>query len=91
MSLRLRTDVTTCETDDGLVLLDARSGRYWQLNATGAAILRASLNGATPQQIAARLATRQPVTTEQATRDVQALIEQLEQARLVEAEPRSAS
>jgi hypothetical protein len=32
MPLRLRPDIATADTDDGLVLLDERTGRYWQLN-----------------------------------------------------------
>jgi Coenzyme PQQ synthesis protein D (PqqD) len=41
MNLRLRADVSTVETDDGLVLLDERSGKYYRLNSSGAVVLRA--------------------------------------------------
>ncbi|HEV7451226.1 MAG TPA: hypothetical protein VGO16_07530 [Pseudonocardiaceae bacterium] len=37
MTLQLRADVSTADTDDGLVLLDERAGRYWQLNYQQAA------------------------------------------------------
>ncbi|MFJ8648634.1 lasso peptide biosynthesis PqqD family chaperone [Streptomyces sp. NPDC093546] len=84
MTLRLCRDVTTCDTDDGLVLLDGRRGRYWQLNTTGAAILRALLGGARPEQVAEQLARRQPVTPEQAAADIDDLIGRLSHARLVE-------
>lgn len=33
MPLRLRPDIATANTDDGLILLDERTGRYWQLSA----------------------------------------------------------
>lgn len=39
--------VTACATEDGMVLLDERIGRYWQLNITGAAVVAALLDGAT--------------------------------------------
>ncbi|MET9431764.1 MULTISPECIES: lasso peptide biosynthesis PqqD family chaperone [unclassified Streptomyces] len=84
MSLRLCGDVTACDTDDGLVLLDGRRGRYWQLNTTGAAILRALLGGARPEQVAEQLARKQPVAPEQAAADIEDLIARLTGARLIE-------
>ncbi|MFB8034006.1 lasso peptide biosynthesis PqqD family chaperone [Streptomyces sp. NPDC056004] len=60
-----------------MVLLDERDGRYWQLNATGATVLQALLDGATPQQVAERLAAARPVTSERAAADVAALIDHL--------------
>ncbi|MFG3242844.1 MULTISPECIES: lasso peptide biosynthesis PqqD family chaperone [unclassified Streptomyces] len=81
---QLRTDVACCPTEDGMVLLDERSGRYWQLNATGATVLQALLDGASPQQVAARLTAARPVTAEQATADVTSLLDHLTRASLVE-------
>ncbi|MFI9723909.1 lasso peptide biosynthesis PqqD family chaperone [Streptomyces sp. NPDC052396] len=80
---RLHADVNACITDDGMVLLDERNGRYWQLNGTGALVIQALLDGATPEQIAERLAATRPVTREQATADVTAVIEHLTRERLV--------
>jgi hypothetical protein len=60
VSHHLRADVTYCDTEDGLVLLDGRRGRYWQLNTTGATVLRALLDGATPQNIARQLSQTSP-------------------------------
>ncbi|MFE7114042.1 lasso peptide biosynthesis PqqD family chaperone [Streptomyces sp. NPDC057654] len=80
---QLRTDVACCPTEDGMVLLDERDGRYWQLNATGATIVQALLKGATPQQIADGLATARPVTMERAHADVTALIDHLTRTGLV--------
>jgi hypothetical protein len=84
MTVRLRADVSTTDTDDGLVLLDERAGRYWQLNPTGALVLRLLLDGVTPHQIAQNLADRHPVSTEQAAADVAALLERLHTAGLVD-------
>jgi len=86
MTVRLRTEVSTADTDDGLVLLDERAGRYWQLNPTGALVLRLLLDGVTPQRAAQTLADRHPVSTEQAAADVAALLERLHTAGLIDRE-----
>ncbi|GAA1912779.1 lasso peptide biosynthesis PqqD family chaperone [Streptantibioticus ferralitis] len=82
---RLRSDVTACPTDDGMVLLDERRGCYWQLNGTGALVVQALLDGATPQQVADQLARTRPVSQERAAADVAALVDQLTRAKLVTA------
>lgn len=84
MSLRLRPDVTTTDTDDGLVLLDERTGRYWQLNTTGAVVLRALLEDHRTERIAQDLAARYHVDIGQAHHDITALTEHLHAAKLVE-------
>ena len=88
MTVQLRADVSTADTDDGLVLLDERAGRYWQLNPTGALVLRLLLDGAVPHQIAQTLADRHPVSTPRAAADVAALLEHLHTAGLVTDHPR---
>jgi hypothetical protein len=80
---RLRAHVSACPTEDGMVLLDERTGRYWQLNATGATVVAALLNGATPEQVTDRLAATRPVSRERVTADVTALLDQLTRANLV--------
>jgi hypothetical protein len=83
MTLRLRADVSTADTDEGMVLLDERAGRYWQLNRTGALVLRLLLDGATPLQATQTLAGRYPVSPEQAAADIAVLLEGLRTAGLV--------
>lgn len=83
MPLRLRPDIATTDTDDGLVLLDERSGRYWQLNSTGADLLHALLAGQDPDHIARDLVTRYHIDPQHAQRDIAALTEQLHAAKLV--------
>ncbi|KNB54284.1 hypothetical protein AC230_05540 [Streptomyces caatingaensis] len=68
-----------------MVLLDERRGRYWQLNGTGALVLRALLDGATPEEAAALLARTHPVSRDRAAADVAALLEHLTRAGLVTA------
>ncbi|MFJ7418791.1 lasso peptide biosynthesis PqqD family chaperone [Streptomyces uncialis] len=83
MSLTLRTDVTATDTDGGMVLLDQRGGRYWQLNPAGATVLRLLLDGRSPQEVAERLARDSSVAAERALSDVRTLVDALSEARLV--------
>ncbi len=84
MKLSLARDVTLTSVDTGAVLLDGRRGRYWQLNQSGSAILRRLLDGETPAATAASLSAAAPVSEAQARQDVQALVESLSAANLVE-------
>ena len=83
MPLTLRSEIATAETDEGLVLLDERSGRYWQLNPMGALMLHALLRGDPPERIARELATRHRADRQHVERDVQALLDRLQAAKLV--------
>lgn len=81
--MRLRKGVSVTETEDGTVLLDQRSGKYWQLNPSGALILSTLLEGGTPEAAADAVAARYPVDADRALADVRALLETLRAARLV--------
>ncbi|CAM5238343.1 lasso peptide biosynthesis PqqD family chaperone [Streptomyces coeruleorubidus] len=83
MPLHLHPDVVTTETDDGTVLLQLHTGRYWQLNTTGTSVLRRLLDGCAPDDIAAELARRHEIPPEQAEQDVQAILARLSSAGLV--------
>lgn len=83
MPLRLRPDITTTSTKDGLILLDERSGRYWQLNSTGAHVLQALINGEQPEQIIREIAMRYCIDPHQAHHDVTVLTSRLHGAKLV--------
>jgi hypothetical protein len=83
MSLALAPDLSATDTDDGMVLLDQRSGRYWMLNRTGATTLRLALAGRTPEEVAAELTATAPDGRARALADVQTLLASLRKARLV--------
>lgn len=83
MSFRLSPDVAVTDTDDGLVLLHQRTGRYWQLNSTGATVLRCLLDGQSTEGAVAALAARYQVAGDQAMSDVAALVDELRRARLI--------
>jgi Coenzyme PQQ synthesis protein D (PqqD) len=84
VKLTLARDVTVTAVESGAVILDGRRGRYWQLNESGAAVLRMLLEGADPAATAASLFSEALVTDEQARHDVQALVDSLSAAMLVE-------
>ncbi|MFJ9909850.1 lasso peptide biosynthesis PqqD family chaperone [Streptomyces sp. NPDC101152] len=83
MTLTLKPEITTTEVEDGLILLDERAGRYWQLNRSGAEALRLLLDGNTAEDTAVRLTERHPEAAERAVRDVEELVGLLTRARLV--------
>ncbi|MET7483293.1 lasso peptide biosynthesis PqqD family chaperone [Streptomyces sp. NPDC005538] len=84
MKLTLARDVTLTDIESGAVLLDGRRGRYWQLNHSGAGVLRQLLDGTAPDAAAAGLCAAAPVSDDQARQDVRALIDALSAAKLVE-------
>ncbi|WP_369215000.1 lasso peptide biosynthesis PqqD family chaperone [Streptomyces flavofungini] len=76
----LRDHVTVIDTPDGAVLLNQRTGRYWQLNATATLVLRTLAEGGTPEQAAATLTARHPAAADRADGDVEALLRTLRDA-----------
>ena len=83
MSLRLRSTVLTTETDYGTVLFDERNGDYYQLNPSGALVVRTLLDGGNADDAVHTLVTEFNVDTARAQHDVTALLQQLRSSRLV--------
>ncbi|MBO3679692.1 lasso peptide biosynthesis PqqD family chaperone [Streptomyces sp. NEAU-YJ-81] len=83
MTFSLASHVTSTETDTGMVLLDERTGRYWQLNDTGALVLRCLLAGGTVASAASTLHERFSGAPEAATADVEKLVDALRAAKMV--------
>ena len=83
MTLKLRDGVSTADTDYGIALLDEDSGEYWNLNPTGALVLRTLLEGGTSTDAAQALAETYDVDADTASRDVQDLLSGLRSAGLV--------
>ena len=83
MTLNLRNGVSTADTDYGIALLDEDSGEYWNLNPTGALVLRTLLEGGTSTDAAQALAETYDVDAGTASRDVQDLLGGLRSAGLV--------
>jgi Coenzyme PQQ synthesis protein D (PqqD) len=82
MTLKLRDGVSAADTDYGIALLDEDSAEYWNLNPTGALVLRTLLEGGTPADAVQALIERYDVDAGTASRDVQDLLDGLHSAGL---------
>jgi DNA-binding MarR family transcriptional regulator len=83
MALKLRAGVSLADIEYGLAVLDEDSGQYFDLNPTGALVLRTLLEGGTSEQAAQKLSTEYAVDLATASHDVTALLEELRAAGLV--------
>ncbi|MFD8495978.1 lasso peptide biosynthesis PqqD family chaperone [Amycolatopsis sp. NPDC059657] len=83
MPLRIRADVSIVDTEYGSVLLDERKGRYFQLNPSGALVVRSLLDGGSAEQAIGALVEEYDVAPPQARRDVTVLLDGLRSAGLV--------
>ncbi|MEU4768807.1 lasso peptide biosynthesis PqqD family chaperone [Actinosynnema sp. NPDC023794] len=83
MPLRIRDGVSTADTEYGTVLLDERTGEYWQLNPTGAEVVRLLMAGRTPAEAVQALTEQFEVDEPQARNDVETLLDSLRSADLV--------
>ncbi|TVT35612.1 lasso peptide biosynthesis PqqD family chaperone [Amycolatopsis rhizosphaerae] len=81
--MKLRADVSVTDTDTGLVLLDERAGKYFQMNSTGAFVLHRLLEGVPEPDVVSLLRKRYAVGAERAAADVAALVDRLRSAGLV--------
>ncbi|GHJ37486.1 lasso peptide biosynthesis PqqD family chaperone [Streptomyces sp. TS71-3] len=80
--LTLYPHVSAVATAGGMVLWDRATGRYWQLNASAALVVRTLLDGANPEEAAGHLAATHPPAAPHAKQDVAGLLAQLHSARL---------
>ncbi|GGV70595.1 lasso peptide biosynthesis PqqD family chaperone [Streptomyces longisporoflavus] len=84
--LKLRDGVSRADTDYGTTLLDEDSGQYWNLNGTGALVLRTLLDGGTQELAVERLTGEYEVDADSARADVSELVEALDSAGLARVE-----
>ena len=82
--MKLRPGVFEAETEYGIVLLDGDSGKYYDLNGSGALVLRTLLSGGTPGQAAQALTQEYAVSLDEAAKDVEDLVTHLRTTRMVE-------
>ncbi|MFJ6053692.1 lasso peptide biosynthesis PqqD family chaperone [Streptomyces sp. NPDC092307] len=83
MNMRLRADISTADTDDGMVLLDERDGRYWQLNHSGTKIMKLLLSGHANHDVITSLVAEYHISHDRAEDDVTSFVRHLQNARLV--------
>ncbi|MBW4719984.1 lasso peptide biosynthesis PqqD family chaperone [Saccharothrix sp. SC076] len=75
--LRLHRDALSAETDDGVVLLNQRSGHYWQLNQSGVDTLRRLLAGQSADDVAKDFAAAYEIDPARAHQDITAMTDRL--------------
>jgi hypothetical protein len=81
--MKLQKCVSLTETDEGAVLLNEKTGKYWQLNRSGAHALRELLAGDTIEGIGREWSTNYKMEFDKVTRHLADLVEQLREAKLV--------
>jgi hypothetical protein len=84
MKLRNHKYLAVTDTDYGAVLLDTKSGEYWQLNPTAALVTRTLLEGGEADEAIRRVTDRFDVGSERATTDVHALIDAMRAAGVIQ-------
>ncbi|MEV6548662.1 lasso peptide biosynthesis PqqD family chaperone [Streptomyces sp. NPDC051597] len=77
MALRFAADISTAQTDYGTVLLDERSGQYWELNPTATLIIETLLAGKDETAAADAVVAEFDIDRERARRDVTQLVGEL--------------
>ncbi|MFF3350127.1 lasso peptide biosynthesis PqqD family chaperone [Streptomyces sp. NPDC002779] len=82
MALRFGPDVSTAETTYGTVLLDQRSGNYWELNPTGTLVVKTLLEGGEEAAAVEALVTEFDIDRTHAEQDVTALVQELRKSGL---------
>ncbi|MFO1496234.1 MAG: PqqD family peptide modification chaperone [Lysobacterales bacterium] len=87
MSLQLRPGVVTQVIDGQMLLLDSRGGQYFDLNASGTAMLQALLAGSGRAALLETLAQRHAVAPARLDADLSQLLVALRAAGLIEGEP----
>ncbi|NUT49130.1 MAG: lasso peptide biosynthesis PqqD family chaperone [Saccharothrix sp.] len=75
--------VVVTETEDGMVFLNKRTRRYWQLNGTGSEILRLLLNGETEESAANKIHEKYANGVDHVLSDVHDLVRHLRTAELI--------
>ncbi|MEU1015408.1 lasso peptide biosynthesis PqqD family chaperone [Streptomyces sp. NPDC005900] len=82
MALRFGPDVCTTKTDYGTVLLDQRSGDYWELNPTGTLVVRTLLDGGGEAAAVDALVAEFDISRPRAEQDVADLVRELRESGL---------
>jgi hypothetical protein len=82
--VNLRDGVVAQVFDREMVLLDVAAGSYFELNASGTAMLQLLLGGSNREQTIAAVCSQFEVEAARVTADLDALLAALREARLIE-------
>ncbi|MFE3181774.1 lasso peptide biosynthesis PqqD family chaperone [Streptomyces violascens] len=83
MALRFATDVSTAQTDYGTVLLDERSGQYWELNPVATLIVETLRAGGDEAAATDAVVAEFDIDRERAQRDVTQLVAEMRASGLI--------
>ena len=91
MTLKLRYGVFATDTEYGIALLDEDGDQYWTLNPSAAIVVQTLIDGGTPAEAAQALTQEYAIDLDNASRDVQQVVDDLSSAGLVEQETKHPS
>ncbi|MFT2016748.1 lasso peptide biosynthesis PqqD family chaperone [Streptomyces sp. 796.1] len=77
MAWKFGPDVSLAETEYGTVLLDERAGTYWELNPTGALVVKSLVAGGDEADAVAAVTAEFDIDPDRAEQDVAALVQEL--------------
>jgi hypothetical protein len=83
-TVSLRNGVVAQVFDREMVLLDVAAGSYFELNASGTAMLQSLLGGSSREQTIVAVCQQFDVDTARVTADLEALLATLREAGLVQ-------
>lgn len=83
MPVSLRDEVAMATSELGMVLLDERTGKYWQLNRSGALILDQLLEGRSLHEVVGTVSATYRVDRTAASADAKALLDLLVSSGLI--------
>jgi hypothetical protein len=81
--MRISETVRTAANQDGAVLMDIDQGQMYSINPGGARILQQLNDGRSPEEIAETFVTDFGISREQALKDVNEFVHQLEAQQLI--------
>lgn len=82
-----RPSIVSCELDGGTVLLDLDTSRYFGLNAVGLVVWEALAQPSTADELCRKVCERFDVTPDKCAQDVDRLLSDFIDRRLIEREP----
>lgn len=83
----VRPDVVECDLDGGKALLNLATSQYYKVNSTGAEAFARLTKAASLDEVVDHMCQAFEVSSEDCRADIAALIQQFEEAELVERAP----
>ncbi|MFE5475028.1 lasso peptide biosynthesis PqqD family chaperone [Nocardia sp. NPDC056541] len=80
---KLTAHVDLAKTDNGAILLNSRTGAYWEVNDTGRHIIEALIESGSREAAAQAIVEKFDVSLEQAEADIKKIVEELSEAGLL--------